>query len=86
MVIVSGRRAAPSSSSASVVGFSPARSSGLRVSAIDRTLIGDYDERRRRLRLRRQTTKTKRALWIDLPDELADALEATLPRRENRDP
>jgi hypothetical protein len=86
VVIVCGRRAAPSSSSASVVRFSPARSSGLRVSAIDRTLIGDYDERRRRLRLRRQTTKTKRALWIDLPDELADALEATLPPRENRDP
>jgi integrase len=60
--------------------------SGARVAAIDKTLVGDYDETRRRVRLRASTTKARRALWIDLPDVLADALEATLPHRRFRDP
>jgi integrase len=60
--------------------------SGARVSAIDKTLVGDYDERRRRVRLRKQTTKKRRALWIELHPVLADALEASLGPREDRDP
>jgi integrase len=60
--------------------------SGARVSSIDRTLVSDYDETRRRVRLRAATTKTRRALWIDLPPALADALEAQLGPREDRDP
>jgi integrase len=53
--------------------------SGARVSAIDTTLVSDYDRKRRRVRLRAATTKTRRALWIELHPVLADALEATLP-------
>jgi integrase len=60
--------------------------SGARVAAVDLTLVGDYDEPRRRVRLRRSATKTRTALWVDLPDVLADALEATLPHRRFRDP
>lgn len=60
--------------------------SGARVSAIDKTLVGDYDEARRRLRLRKQTTKKRRALWIELHPVLADQLEAKLGPREDRDP
>jgi integrase len=60
--------------------------SGARVGSIDALLVGDYDEPGRRLRLRASTTKTRAALWVDLPDELADALEATLPPREDRNP
>jgi hypothetical protein len=60
--------------------------SGARVSAIDLTLVGDYDEPRRRVRLRASTTKTRRALWIELHPVLADALEARLGPREDRDP
>jgi integrase len=60
--------------------------SGARVSAIDRTLVGDYDEQRRRVRLRAATTKTRRALWIELHPVLADRLEAELGPREDRDP
>jgi integrase len=60
--------------------------SGARVAAIDRTLVGDYDEVRRRVRLRKQTTKKRRALWIELPPVLADALTASLGPREDRDP
>jgi integrase len=58
----------------------------VRVSAIDRTLLGDYDEQRRRVRLRAATTKTRKALWIELPPVLADAIEATIGPREDRDP
>ena len=59
--------------------------SGARVGSIDTLTVGDYDERDRRVRLRASTTKTRAALWVELPDVLADALEATLPPREDRD-
>jgi integrase len=59
--------------------------SGARVSAIDLTLVGDYDEPRRRLRLRAATTKTRKALWVELHPALAEALEARLGPREDRD-
>ena len=49
-------------------------------------LVGDYDEPRRRVRLRAATTKTRRALWIELHPALADAIESSLPHRRFRDP
>ena len=49
-------------------------------------LVGDYDEQARRVRLRASTTKTGAALWVELPDVLVDAIEATLPPREDRNP
>jgi integrase len=60
--------------------------SGARVSSVDLTLVGDYDEPRRRVRLRAATTKTRRALWVELHPVLADALEARLGPREDRNP
>jgi integrase len=60
--------------------------SGARVAAIDLCTVGDYDEPNRRVRLRARTTKTRAALWIDLPDVLADALETRLGPREDRNP
>jgi len=60
--------------------------SGARVGSVDTVVVGDYDEPRRRIRLRAATTKTRAALWVDLPDVLADAIEATLPPREDRNP
>jgi integrase len=60
--------------------------SGSRVAVIDQTLVSDYDEPRRRVRLRAATTKTRRALWIELHPVLAEALEARLGPREDRDP
>lgn len=59
--------------------------SGARISSVETTLVGDYDEHSRRVRLRASTTKPRRALWVDLPDALADAIVATLPPREDRD-
>jgi integrase len=58
--------------------------SGARVASVDTVLVGDYDEPRRRIRLRAATTKTRAALWVDLPDALAEAIEASLPPREDR--
>jgi integrase len=60
--------------------------SGARVSSIDQVLVSDYDEPRRRVRLRAATTKTRRPLWVELPEVLADAIEARLGPREDRDP
>jgi integrase len=60
--------------------------SGARVGSIGNVKVGDYDEPARRVRLRAAVTKTRRALWVDLPDVLAEAIEATLPPREDRDP
>jgi len=60
--------------------------SGARLASVESVRVGDYDEPRRRVRLRASTTKTRAALWIDLPDVLAEAIEATLPPREDRDP
>ena len=60
--------------------------SGARVSSVETITVGDYDETLRRVRLRAATTKSRRALWVELPDVLADAIEATLPPREDRDP
>jgi integrase len=61
--------------------------SGARVqSAVDLTLVSDYDEPRRRVRLRAATTKTRLPLWVELPDVLADELEAELGPREDRNP
>jgi integrase len=59
--------------------------SGARVASVDSVLVGDYDEPRRRIRLRASTTKTRSALWVELPDVLAEAIEATLRPREDRD-
>jgi integrase len=59
--------------------------SGARVSSIDHTLVSDYDQSRKRVRLRASTTKTRRALWVELHPVLAEAIEATLPHRRFRD-
>jgi integrase len=59
--------------------------SGARLASVALTKIGDYDEPGRRVRLQRSTTKTRRPLWIELPDVLAQALEARLGPREDSD-
>ena len=60
--------------------------SGARVGSVDNLRVSDYDEPLRRVRLRASVSKSRRALWVDLPDELADAIHATLRPREDRDP
>jgi integrase len=60
--------------------------SGARVSSVDHVLVSDYDEPRCRVRLRKQATKTRKALWIELHPDLAEAIEQQLGPREDRDP
>ena len=60
--------------------------SGARVSSIDKLLVRDYDVLRHRVRVPKQITKTRRGVWVDLPPVLADAIEANLGPREDRDP
>ncbi len=60
--------------------------SGARVASVETVLVGDYDEHARRVRLRASTTKTRVALWIELPDALAEAIEARLAPRDDREP
>jgi hypothetical protein len=38
-------------------------------------LVGAYDRAFRRVRLRAAVSKSRRALWVELPDALADALD-----------
>ena len=52
--------------------------SGARVSSIYEARVGDYDRINRRIRLRASTTKSRSALWIELPDVLATAIEGSL--------
>jgi integrase len=59
--------------------------SGARLASVESVRVGDYDEQARRVRLRASTTKTRAALWVELPDVLAEAIEAGLPPREDRD-
>jgi integrase len=59
--------------------------SGARVKSVETLKVGDYDEQRRRLRARAATTKTRRALWIELEPALAQALEKRLGPRDDRD-
>jgi integrase len=59
--------------------------SGARLASVETVRAGDYDELARRVRLRASTTKTRAALWVELPEALADAIEATLPPRDDRD-
>ncbi len=39
----------------------------------------------RRIRLRASTTKTRAAPWVEIPETLAEAIERTLPPREDRE-
>jgi integrase len=59
--------------------------SGARVGSVDSLLVADYDEPQRRVRLRASTQKTRTALWVELPEVLAEAVERTLGPREDRD-
>ena len=49
------------------------------------TLVGDYDERRQRIRLRSATTKTRKPLWVELSPGLDERIRASLSPRQDRD-
>jgi integrase len=55
------------------------------VRELETAQVGDLDEQRRAIRVRWTFEKNDRYRHLDLPDDLFDALVATLPPREDRD-
>jgi integrase len=58
---------------------------GPRVRELETAEVGDLDEHRRAIRLRTEVEKNERYRHLELPDDLFEALLATLPPREDRD-
>jgi integrase len=59
---------------------------GVRVGELEAARLGDLDEHRQAWLVRAAVAKTRRARWVQLPDDLFDAVVARLPVREDRDP
>lgn len=59
---------------------------GARVGEIEKATLGDLDESKKSWLVRAAVSKTKKARWIELPDDLYEAVAARLPAREDRDP
>ena len=52
---------------------------------VDKLTVGDWDLARSRVRARAETTKTRQALWREVPPALGEAIERSLPPRDDRD-
>ena len=69
-----------------VVPFLVLDACGPRVSELETAKVSDLDESLRAIRVRSEVEKNERYRHLALPDELFDALVASLPSREDRDP
>lgn len=58
---------------------------GARVGELAGATVGDLDEQKRGWLVRGAVSKTRRPRWIELPDDLFDAIVDRLPAREDRD-
>jgi len=58
---------------------------GCRIGELAAAKVGDLDEGRKRWLVRSKTSKTKRARWVELPDDLYAVVVDRLPAREDRD-
>ena len=58
---------------------------GVRVGELEAARLGDLDESRRSWLVRAAVSKTRRARWVALPDDLFAVLLERLPAREDRD-
>lgn len=59
---------------------------GARVGELHAATVGDLDEERKAWLVRAKVSKTRRARWVRLPDDLFTAIVAKHPAREDRDP
>jgi integrase len=59
---------------------------GARVGELEAATLADLDEQRRAWLVRAAIAKTRRARWVELPDDLFAALVERLPAREDRQP
>jgi integrase len=68
-----------------VVPFLLLDETGCRINELVTAQVGDLDEHRRAIRVRPQVEKNERYRWLALPDDLFDAVIASLPPRGDRD-
>lgn len=59
---------------------------GVRIGELEAAKVGDLDEERKAWLVRAAVSKTRRARWVRLPDDLFEAVVGRLPAREDRDP
>jgi len=52
---------------------------------VDKVTVGDWDAGRGRVRARAETMKMRKALWREVPAALGEAIERSLPPRDDRD-
>lgn len=59
---------------------------GVRVGELEAATLGDLDESRKAWLVRAAVAKTRRSRWVELPDDLFEAIVERLPAREDRQP
>ena len=69
-----------------LIGLLALDATGARVGEVAAATIGDLDETRKAWLVRAKVAKTRRARWVELPDDLFDVIVGRLPAREDRDP
>ena len=69
-----------------LVGLLVLDATGARVGEIAAATIGDLDEARNAWLVRAKVAKTRRARWVELPEDLFRVVVEWLPAREDRDP
>lgn len=58
---------------------------GARIGELVGATVGDLDERKRGWLVRAAVSKTRKPRWVELPDDLFEAILERLPAREDRD-
>jgi integrase len=69
-----------------VLGLLVLDATGVRVGELEAAKIADLDEQQKAWLVRAAVSKTRRARWVPLPDDLFAAVIDRLPAREDRDP
>jgi integrase len=68
-----------------LIGLLVLDATGCRLVELEAATIGDLDEDRRAWLVRKAVSKTARARWIEVPDDLFAVVVDRLPAREDRD-
>lgn len=72
-------------SAAYLLGLLVLDATGCRIGELAAAKVGDLDEGRRAWLVRAKVSKTKRARWVTLPDDVYEAIVEQLPAKEDRD-
>jgi integrase len=68
-----------------LIGLLVLDATGARIGEVEAAKIGDLDESRKAWLVRAKIAKTRRARWVELPDDLYRIVVDRLPAREDRD-